>query len=673
MLSLLEDSRLSTKTAEGDFGELKDATLVNGTVRSQISEFLEYVQRSVNEPPTEIATNIALEKLNTKTANLANHLKLLSSCTKNKLVLQNAFADEELPAGSAEATGSFLEELERSLRLLSAEALVAMERIAGEEKDKRERVERAQRRKEEIALKRGNGSGGEKEDRKAAEKRKKKLAKKSDVGLGKANRLFYDKFKHLSNAKTPNRSAALAAMRAFREEKNFVSRLLRNATKTQKLQTPRGTRDTDPRMAAVRDEAFAKIKAVFDRYGAVQIDTPVFEKKEVLLNKYGEDSKLIYDLKEQGGEPLSLRYDLTVPFARYAAMRGLKEMKRYHIGKVYRRDAPAVSRGKFREFYQCDFDIAGKFGRMLPDAEILAVCSDILTSLELGEFVIRVNHRVLLDAILESSGVPASKFRTICSAIDKLDKCSWAAVKQEMVFEKGLSDAVAEEIKGHIFLKGRDCSDLLAQLRARLREKRATSEALEEMETLLGYLDRYGCAKNVSLDFSLARGLDYYTGLIFEAVLKSVENSPSIAGGGRYDHLIGMFSGHDLPAIGLSIGIERILAILGGESNAMGSLRAVRESKTEVLVASAVKEMALEKISVCTMLRKERISSEYVLRDELTPQQQINIALDKGFPFVVFIDRKFSEGMVQLKNMKTKSKEHLKIADVVSVVRASRI
>ena len=152
--------------------------------------------------------------------------------------------------------------------------------------------------------------------------------------------------------------------------------------------------------------------------------SPVFELKEILAGKYGEDSKLIYDLADQGGEICSLRYDLTVPFARWLAMNSsIKHIKRYHIAKVYRRDQPAAKKGRMREFHQCDFDIAGEYDPMLPDAEILRITSEIFEALGWqGKYTIKINHRKILDGIFEVCGVPTEKLRTISSAVDKLDK-----------------------------------------------------------------------------------------------------------------------------------------------------------------------------------------------------------------------------------------------------------
>jgi histidyl-tRNA synthetase len=145
-----------------------------------------------------------------------------------------------------------------------------------------------------------------------------------------------------------------------------------------------------------------------------------------LTGKYGEDSKLIYDLEDQGGEKCSLRYDLTVPFARFMANNtNIQKIKRFHIGKVYRRDQPTINKGRFREFYQCDFDIAGKYDSMIPDAEVLAIMQEILEALTVDQFLVKVNHRKILETVVKESGCNDDMFKTICSSIDKLDKLSW--------------------------------------------------------------------------------------------------------------------------------------------------------------------------------------------------------------------------------------------------------
>ena len=235
---------------------------------------------------------------------------------------------------------------------------------------------------------------------------------------------------------------------------------------------------------------------------------------------------------------LSLRYDLTVPFARFLAVHSVGNIKRYHIGKVYRRDNPQLSRGRYREFYQCDFDIAGTFPLMVADAEAVTVCAEILTDLPIGEFCIKLNHRRLLDSIFDLCGCPPDKFRTICSAVDKLDKEPWAEVRREMVDDKGLDPKVADRIGEFVQLKSAQGAP--AELRARIAPMfgghAGALAALAELDTLFEYLDAMGSAHAVSFDLSLARGLDYYTGVIYEAVIMDGTSTVgSIAAGGRCD------------------------------------------------------------------------------------------------------------------------------------------
>jgi histidyl-tRNA synthetase len=206
-------------------------------------------------------------------------------------------------------------------------------------------------------------------------------------------------------------------------------------------------------------------KACDWNFELTRIDRPVFELKEILAGKYGEDSKLIYDLADQGGEICSLRYDLTVPFARWLAMNSnIQSIKRYHIAKVYRRDQPAMAKGRMREFYQCDFDIAGSYDSMLPDAEIMRITCEIFEALGWkGRYTIKLNHRKILDGIFEVCGVPADKIRAISSAVDKLDKSPWEEVRREMTEDKGLDGEVADKIGEYVVLKGG--RDILEKLR----------------------------------------------------------------------------------------------------------------------------------------------------------------------------------------------------------------
>jgi len=302
------------------------------------------------------------------------------------------------------------------------------------------------------------------------------------------------------------------------------------------------------------------ISDVFKRHGGQPLDTPVFERKEILSGKYGEDSKLIYDLQDQGGELLALRYDLTVPFARWLAMTGKQQVKRYHIAKVYRRDQPAINLGRFREFYQCDFDVAGVYDPMIPDSEIIRIIVEVFRAFD-QDITIKINHRKILDGMFTVAGVADEQLRPISSAVDKLDKLPWAEVKKEML-EKGLDESAADEIGEYVRNSG-SLKEILAYLEGneKLRANADIQSGLHDMTLLSNYLEALDAADKVSFDLSLARGLDYYTGVIYEVIAKGAQVG-SIAAGGRYDNLVGMFTKKSIPCVGISFGVDRIFTVL---------------------------------------------------------------------------------------------------------------
>jgi histidyl-tRNA synthetase len=393
----------------------------------------------------------------------------------------------------------------------------------------------------------------------------------------------------------------------------------------------------------LRDKIFSTITEVFKRHGAVTIDTPVFELKEILSGKYGEDSKLIYDLADQGGEICSLRYDLTVPFARWLAMnRDVQNIKRYHIAKVYRRDQPAMTKGRMREFYQCDIDIAGVYDPMLPDAEVVRITTEVFEGLGWnGQYTIKLNHRKILDGIFQVCGVPEEKIRTISSAVDKLDKLPWNEVRKEMTEEKALDPEIADKIGEYVVQKG--SSDLLSKLQGdeKLMANDSMKSGLADMSLLFEYLGAFGVLDKISFDLSLARGLDYYTGLIYEVVTEGsappVTTSPaattkpsrksaksgtdadedrssdptvgvgSVAAGGRYDNLVGMFSGkNQIPCVGISFGVDRIFSITKARIAADKSAVSVRSNEVDVMVMAfggkGFTGLVKERLDICATL-----------------------------------------------------------------------
>ncbi|KAF5799165.1 putative histidine--tRNA ligase [Helianthus annuus] len=408
---------------------------------------------------------------------------------------------------------------------------------------------------------------------------------------------------------------------------------------------PKGTRDFAKEQMAIREKAFSIIANVFKRHGAMALDTPVFELRETLTGKYGEDSKLIYDLADQGGELCSLRYDLTVPFARYVAMNGITSFRRYQIAKVYRRDNP--SKGRYREFYQCDFDIAGD-ETTGADFEVVKILTELLDELNIGAYEIKLNHRKLLDGMLDICGVPAGKFRTVCSSIDKLDKQSFEQIRNELIVEKGLDAETVEKIGSYVTQRDHPLK-LLAKLKedgSEFLKNDSSKQALNELEKLFQALDNARCVDKVVFDLSLARGLDYYTGVIYEAVFKGTTQVGSIAAGGRYDKLIGMFTKKDVAAIGVSLGIERVFAIM--EGNQKEGNQVVRASETQVLVSILGDDLSLA-AKLVSMCWDAKLKAEFLVNKRLN--KHFDRAKEFGIPWMVIVgEQEIKKGTVRLKN-----------------------
>ncbi|XP_055590584.1 histidine--tRNA ligase, cytoplasmic isoform X2 [Uranotaenia lowii] len=444
------------------------------------------------------------------------------------------------------------------------------------------------------------------------------------------------------------------------------------------LKTPKGTRDYGPESMALRQSIFDKVIAVFKKHGAETIDTPVFELKEVLTGKYGEDSKLIYDLKDQGGEILALRYDLTVPFARFVGMGNVFNIRRYHIAKVYRRDNPAMTKGRYREFYQCDFDIAGTYDPMLPDAECVKVVVEILSSLDIGDFVVKLNHRKLLDGMFEACGVPEDKFRTICSSVDKLDKSPWAEVRKEMIDEKGLEGEIADRIGEYVRMSGG--VELVEKLAAdeKLKNIKSAVQGIEDMRLLIQFCEIFGLKDKIIFDLSLARGLDYYTGVIYEAVLKAEPVTTnggdkeevsvgSVAGGGRYDNLVGMFNPKrkQVPCVGVSIGVERIFSILEAKSQ-----QKVRTTEIDIYVASAHKGLHLKRMEFLSKLWDAGFKAEHSYKLNPKLLVQLQYCEENKIPYAIVLgDGELERGVVKLREITTRKEEEISIDSLVEELR----
>ena len=369
----------------------------------------------------------------------------------------------------------------------------------------------------------------------------------------------------------------------------------------------------------------------------------------------------------------------------------MQNIKRYHIAKVYRRDQPAMTKGRMREFYQCDFDIAGIYDPMLPDAEILRITCEIFHSLGWdGRFTIKINHRKILDGIFQVCGVPTDKLRTISSAVDKLDKSPWEEVRREMTEEKGLDPEVADKIGKFVVQKGG--KDLLVKLQAdtELSGNESAKAGLADMALLFTYLESFGVLNNISFDMSLARGLDYYTGVIYEVVTegsappsssegahpkkssskpkKDVDgdedrsNDPSVgvgsvAAGGRYDNLVSMFSGkQQIPCVGISFGVDRIFSITKARLAADKDSTPIRTNEVDVYVMAfggkGFEGLLPERMAVAKRLWDAGIKAEFSWKVKPKLPAQFKAAEANGVPFAIILgDDETAAGKCKIKEM----------------------
>jgi len=354
-----------------------------------------------------------------------------------------------------------------------------------------------------------------------------------------------------------------------------------------KPQIPKGFRDFLPSQKVMRQQVIDTIRNIFEVFGFEPLETPALEYASVLEGKYGEEGeKLIYKFEDRGGRQVALRYDLTIPLSRVIAMYPTlpKPFKCYQISPVWRADKP--QRGRFREFWQCDADIVGSES-MCADAEVIATIYYILKGLHFKQFKIRINNRKILNGIAQTSGIEGDTIPLLLRIIDKLEQKGMQGIKDEMR-EKGFKKEYVKKILELYQLNNGNIIDLFT-LKNRFADSKLVLEGIKELEEIFSYLSSQGVdSQCYCFDLSLARGLDYYTGPVFETTVDEPKIG-SITGGGRYDTLIGMFSDADLPATGSSFGLERIITVME-ELNIAPSLSTI----TEVLVTVFSPEMQIE-------------------------------------------------------------------------------
>ena len=428
---------------------------------------------------------------------------------------------------------------------------------------------------------------------------------------------------------------------------------------------PGGTRDFLPEEIRRREYVIGVVRSVYERYGFEPLETPAFENIETLLGKYGEEgNKLIFKILKRGdhessGEAdLALRYDLTVPLARVVAQYQNelpKFFKRYQIQPVWRADRPA--KGRFREFYQCDIDSMGSTSPVV-EVEQLTAVSEVLTTLGFGDFTIQLNHRVLLSAMLEAAAVPAALHGEALVAIDKLDKIGKDGVAKELV-ARGVPETSATAC-----LNALDNVPAFEQLLA-AHDKGLAARA--EIDQILSLVAGTTAAAHVSFVPRLARGLSYYTGAIMEISVPDLAGS--LGGGGRYDNLVGMFLGRDVPACGFSLGLERIIVVMTERGMFPASIAGGNADAMVTLWNDGSRSDAL---SLAGELRRGGLRIDvYPEADKLG--KQFKYASSRNVHFVAIVgDDERANGTVSVKDMRSGDQQTMPRADAANFI-ASRV
>jgi histidyl-tRNA synthetase len=418
------------------------------------------------------------------------------------------------------------------------------------------------------------------------------------------------------------------------------------------MERVKGVRDFLPKDMILRESIFSTLKRVFESFGFDPLETPAIETWELLSAKGGlgeEAVKDIFRLRDKAGRELGLRFDLTVPLARVVASNPQlpKPFKRYQISRVWRYEE--IRKGRYREFWQADIDTIG-VRSMRADAEILAVVVKCLEELGFDDFYIKLNNRKVLDGLTEDLSIARRSRFAVFRAIDKLEKLGAERVKEEL--EKLIEKQAVEGVFKFITLKGSN-EEMLARAEQMLRSE-VGKQGVRELEELLSIAGIYGIEGRLRIDFSLARGLDYYTGPIFEAVIGGAERLGSVAGGGRYDKLVEIYGGPPTPATGISFGVERLAELLRERVE-------LRATKTKLFVASATEEVRQDVLRLAQKLRKDGLAVETDLMGRKL-RKQLEYADSAGIPYVVIVGREeLGRGVVRLRDMRKRVEKEVEV------------
>jgi histidyl-tRNA synthetase len=450
----------------------------------------------------------------------------------------------------------------------------------------------------------------------------------------------------------------------------------------QKPSIPKGTRDFTPEEMANRNYIFNTIKDVFRLYGFQQIETPAMENLSTLMGKYGEEGdKLLFKILNSGDylssideQELSqrnshlltnrisekgLRYDLTVPFARFVVQNRDKitfPFKRYQIQPVWRADRP--QKGRYREFYQCDVDVVGS-DSLLNELELIQIVDEVYRRLKLN-VCLKINNRKILSGIAEIIDA-ADKIIDITVAIDKMDKVGLDKVNEEIA-SKGISTFAIEKLQPILLLKGSN-SEKLTELKQILKDSEVGMKGVEELETIFGLCAQMNVQTQIELDLTLARGLNYYTGAIFEVKALDVSIG-SITGGGRYDNLTGVFGMPGVSGVGISFGADRIYDVL----NQLNLYPETSIEQTRVLFVCFGDKELVYSLPWLRALREKGVNAE-VYPEPAKMKKQMSYADDKKIPYVAIVgESEMTEQKVMLKDMKTGQQDMKSLDELINVI-----
>ncbi|MFC1632793.1 histidine--tRNA ligase [Patescibacteria group bacterium] len=423
----------------------------------------------------------------------------------------------------------------------------------------------------------------------------------------------------------------------------------------------KGFRDYLPQEMVARQEMLDTIRKTFELYGFLPLQTPALEYADVLLGKYGEEGdKLLYRFNDQGKRDVALRYDLTVPLARVIAQYKQQfplPFKRYQIAPVWRAEKP--QKGRFREFVQCDVDIVGTKD-ISSDIELVSLAVNVLENLGL-KFQLRVSDRRILTGVLTKAGVSEEKQTAAIQTIDKYEKIGESGVQAELE-KKGFDKNQISELTNFLQISGSNDA-ILKTLTKYVEDSDQALEAINRFTEIFAELKTAGVdTKQIKLDPTLARGMDYYTGIIFEAVLIKPTGYGSVLGGGRYDELIGMFTGQDLPASGFSIGIDRLFDAVNTDT--------AKSQNIQALVLFLDKDDRAHYSKLLNELRSAGVRTDFYLKDSDKIGKQLTYAEKIGAQYAIFLgEEEIKAKTINVRDMQTGKSKSLKVKEFIKKIK----